>query len=191
MQANPRRPRCRTAQAAAAAAAEAQHVGAPEGVEAAEADEQDEADDDKTRPKSRRVAAVCATWAVEKQGRLEPPGGWWWPDGKPEKLRLWCSLSRGSRGKLRCSASRALKVRKSSEALPGRRGSPPISVVDEVAARPVGAEADGAWKVRHSSVLHLGCRVRLRSSWKPCANWHFSPYLQVPLSSKGRHSSVL
>lgn len=33
------------------------------------------------------------------------------------------------------------------------------------------------WKVRHSSVLYLGCRVRLRSSWKPCANWHFSPYL--------------
>lgn len=47
------------------------------------------------------------------------------------------------------------------------------------------------WKVRHSSVLYLGCRVRLRSSWKPCANWHFSPYLHVPLSWKGRHSSVL
>lgn len=47
------------------------------------------------------------------------------------------------------------------------------------------------WKVRHSSVLYLGWRVRLRSSWMPCANWHLSPYLQAPFSSKGRHSSVL
>lgn len=26
------------------------------------------------------------------------------------------------------------------------------------------------WNVRHNSVLYLGCRARLRSSWPPCAN---------------------
>lgn len=47
------------------------------------------------------------------------------------------------------------------------------------------------WKVRHSSVLYLGWRCRLRSSLMPWANWHFSPYLHAPASSNGRHSSVL
>lgn len=47
------------------------------------------------------------------------------------------------------------------------------------------------WNVRHSSVLYLGWRCRLRSSLMPWANWHFSPYLQAPASSNGRHSSVL
>lgn len=39
------------------------------------------------------------------------------------------------------------------------------------------------WKVRHSSVLYLGCLTRLRNSLYPCANWHLSPYLHSPLSS--------
>lgn len=47
------------------------------------------------------------------------------------------------------------------------------------------------WKVRHSSVLYLGWRWRLRSSRTPCANWHLSPYLHTPASSKGLQSSVL
>jgi len=47
------------------------------------------------------------------------------------------------------------------------------------------------WKVRHNSVLYFGWRTKLRSSCIPCANWHLSPYLHVPFSSYGRHSSVL
>jgi hypothetical protein len=37
----------------------------------------------------------------------------------------------------------------------------------------------------------LGWRDTVRSSWRPWANWHFSAYLQEPLSWYGRHSSVL
>ncbi len=47
------------------------------------------------------------------------------------------------------------------------------------------------WNVLQSSVLYLGCRLSVLCSCIPCANWHFSPYLQWPLSSNGRHSSVL
>lgn len=47
------------------------------------------------------------------------------------------------------------------------------------------------WNVRHSSVLYLGWRCKLRSSRIPCANWHLSPYLHTPASSKGLQSSVL
>jgi len=39
--------------------------------------------------------------------------------------------------------------------------------------------------------LYLGWRFTLRTSFMPCANWHLSPYLQVPCSWKGRHISVL
>lgn len=45
--------------------------------------------------------------------------------------------------------------------------------------------------MRQNSVLYFGCLVRVLSSARPCANWHFSPYLQVPFSSYGLHSSVL
>lgn len=104
-----------------------QRVGAPEGVEAAEADEQDEADDEQDEAEEQEGGGGVRDVGLSRsRGDSRPPGGWWWPDGKPEKLRLWCSLGRGSRGKPRCSASRALKVRKSPEAPPdgaGRRSS--------------------------------------------------------------------
>lgn len=113
--------------AAAAAAAEAQHVAVPEGVEAAEADEQEEADEEQEEAEEQEGGGgVRDVGLSSSSGDSSPPGGWWWPDGKPEKLRLWCSLGLGSRGKPRCSASRAVKVRRSPEAPPdgaGRRSS--------------------------------------------------------------------
>lgn len=115
------------AAAAAAAAAEVQHVGAPEGVEAAEADEQEEADEEQDEADEQEGGGgVREVGLSSNSGDSRPPGGWWWPEGKPEKLRLWCSLGRGSRGKPRCSASRVLKVRRSPEGPPdgaGRRSS--------------------------------------------------------------------
>lgn len=115
--------RMAAAAAAAAAAAEAQQVGAPEGVEATEADEQDEADEEQDEAEEQEGGGgVRDVGLSSSSGDSRPPGGWWWPDGKPEKLRLWCSLGRGSRGKPRCSASRALKVRRSPEAPPDGEG---------------------------------------------------------------------
>lgn len=115
--------RMAAAAAAAAAAAEAQQVGAPEGVEATEADEQDEADEEQDEAEEQEGGGgVRDVGLSSSSGDSRPPGGWWWPDGKPEKLRLWCSLGRGSRGKPRCSASRALKVRRSPEAPPEGEG---------------------------------------------------------------------
>mmetsp|Transcript_18440 Transcript_18440/g.47491 ORF Transcript_18440/g.47491 Transcript_18440/m.47491 type:complete len:201 (+) Transcript_18440:989-1591(+) len=46
-------------------------------------------------------------------------------------------------------------------------------------------------KVRHTTVLYRGCRLRVRSSDSPCANWHLFPYGHVPLSRNDLHSSVL
>lgn len=39
--------------------------------------------------------------------------------------------------------------------------------------------------------MYFGCLVTVLNSVCPCANWHFSPYLQVPCSENGLHNSVL
>jgi hypothetical protein len=49
------------------------------------------------------------------------------------------------------------------------QGSSLLGVMNEVAAGPYG-QKQMVWKVRHSSILYLGWRVRLRSLWMPCAN---------------------
>ena len=47
------------------------------------------------------------------------------------------------------------------------------------------------WNVRQYSVLYFGWRITFRSSFIPWENWHLSPYLHLPVSVKGRQSSVL
>lgn len=101
--------------------------------------------------------------------------------GKPAKLKLWCSRGRSSlpleaeRGEM--GAEGGGPRRSSALWMKWHRG-------------PYG-QKPMVWKVRQSSVLYLGWRLRLRSSWMPWANWHLSPYLHEPFSSKGRHNSVL
>jgi len=52
-------------------------------------------------------------------------------------------------------------------------------------------QVPNVWKVLHISVLYLGCLRTGRSSCLPWANWHLRPYLQAPVSTNDRHSSVL
>lgn len=53
---------------------------------------------------------MCDVGLLSSSGDLRFFGGWWWFEGKFEKLRLWCSLGWGFCGKFRCSVLCVLKL---------------------------------------------------------------------------------